>query len=270
METVQLIGYAGALVLGLVMGSTGSGGSALAVPMFNYLFLLDMHSSTAHALFVVGTSALAGVLLNLGKHNMDWRLSLLLSAPMLITVFLVRNYVLPSIPKVLYQSETYGLTISRDLVIMLLFGLMMALAALLTIRDGRPRTTALPERGKGFLSIPLFGVGIGVITGITGTGGGFLIVPVLLVFLGLPMKKAVSTSLMIIALKSFGGFLGDLGNIQFDWVLLLSFTAISLTGMILGIQCSHRINDGNLKKGFGYTVLCISLFVFYKELSILV
>ena len=106
MEAFQLIGYAGAFAIGLVMGTTGSGGSAMAVPIFNYLFLMDMHSTTAHSLFVVGMSASAGVLLNLRKHRLDWQLSLLFAIPMAITVYLVRRFLLPSIPDVLVRITT--------------------------------------------------------------------------------------------------------------------------------------------------------------------
>src|SRR5690606_1970728 len=270
METLQLFGYAGALALGMVMGTTGSGGSAMAVPMFNYLFLMDMHAATAHTLFVVGVSAMVGVLLNLGRQKVDWQLSLLFSIPMIIAVYGVRRFLLPMIPEILFELKPYGLSIGKDLCIMLLFGLLMALSAFFTIKDqgGRFRFGKASRNRK--LPIGLLGIVIGVLTGITGTGGGRLIVPVLLVFLKIPIKKAIATSLLIIALKSFSGFMGDLGQIQIDWLLLSSFTALSLTGMFLGVQCSHRLAEKNLKKGFGYMILGISFFVFYKELSGLV
>lgn len=266
METFQLIGYAGAFAIGLVMGTTGSGGSAMAVPIFNYLFLMDMHSTTAHSLFVVGMSASAGVLLNLRKHRLDWQLSFLFAIPMAITVYLVRRFLLPSIPDVLFHLPTYELTITRDLTIMVLFGVLMAIAAILTIKDGKAKIPVQQEIKKHPLPVLFFGMLIGVITGITGTGGGFLIVPVLVVFLRLPIKKAIAISLMIIALKSFMGFIGDVGSVEIDWILLLSFTAISLTGMTIGIQSSHLIAEKNLKKGFGYVVLGISLLVLCKEM----
>jgi len=270
MESFQLFGYAGALVLGIIMGTTGSGGSAMAVPMFNYLFLLDMHTATAHALFVVGISAMVGVLLNMGRQRVEWYLSLLFAIPMMFTVFGVRRFLLPLIPEVIFEWKAHGLFIDKDLAIMLLFGLLMALSAILAIKEHGGRSKFGKETGNRILPIPLFGIGIGILTGITGTGGGLLIVPVLLVFLKMPFKKAIATSLLIIALKSFTGFMGDLGQVEFDWLLLFSFTALSLTGMFLGVQCSHRLAEKNLKKGFGYMVLVISLFVFYKELSGLV
>lgn len=270
METLQLLGYVGAFAIGLVMGATGSGGSAMAVPIFNYLFLMDMHSTTAHSLFVVGMSASAGVLLNLRKQRMDWQLALLFSIPMIITVFVVRKFLLPSIPDELFRMATYNVVITRDLAIMVLFGVLMAIAAVLTIKDGKGRPSVRSGSDKRLFSVLLFGMGIGTITGITGTGGGFLIVPVLVVFLRLPIKKAIVTSLMIIALKSFTGFIGDMGSIEIDWMLLLSFTAISLTGMTIGIQSSHLISERILKKGFGFMVLGISVLVISKELFTLV
>lgn len=265
METIQLIGYVGAFAIGLIMGSTGSGGSAMAVPIFNYLFLMDMHSATAHSLFVVGMSASAGVLLNVRKQRMDWQLALLFSIPMVVTVFLVRKFLLPSIPPVLYSMHD-GLIITRDLAIMVFFSGLMALAAIHTIKDAKKKSPAPSKSKQHYFPILLFGIGIGIITGITGTGGGFLIVPVLILFLRLSIKRAIATSLVIIALKSFIGFIGDMGSIEINWILLLSFSAISLTGMTIGVYCSGFIPEKSLKKGFGYLVLSISLFVFYKEL----
>ncbi len=268
METFQLIGYVGAFAIGLIMGSTGSGGSAMAVPIFNYLFVMDMHSATAHSLFVVGMSASAGVLLNARKQSMDWQLALLFSIPMVVTVFLVRKFLLPSIPPVVYHTD--NLAITRDLVIMIFFGVLMAVAALRTIKDAKKKSSKPCNSKQHYFPILLFGVGIGIITGITGTGGGFLIVPVLILFLRLPIKRAIATSLIIIALKSFIGFLGDVGSIEIDWILLLSFTAISLTGMAIGIHSSHLIGEKSLKKGFGYVVLCISVLVICRELAQLI
>lgn len=266
METFQLIGYVGAFAIGLIMGSTGSGGSAMAVPIFNYLFVMDMHSATAHSLFVVGMSASAGVLLNARKQSLDWQLALFFSIPMVVTVFLVRKFLFPSIPPVLYHIND-ELNITRDLAIMVFFSALMAIAALRTIKDAKKKSPKPVNSKQHYFHILLFGLGIGIITGITGTGGGFLIVPVLILFLRLPIKRAIATSLIIIALKSFIGFIGDLGSIEINWILLLSFTAISLTGMAIGIHTSHLIDEKSLKKGFGYVVLCISMFVICMELA---
>lgn len=266
METLQVLGYVGAFAIGLVMGTTGSGGSAMAVPIFSYLFLMDTHSTTAHSLFVVGMSASAGVLLNLRKQRVDWQLAMHFSIPMILCVFVVRRFLLPSIPQELFRMSSPHLIITRDLAIMLLFGVLMIIAAILTLKEGKTKSPISPDAGRFHFSVPLFGIGIGFITGITGIGGGFLIVPVLVAFLGLPIKKAIATSLMIVALKSFTGFLGDMGSIEIDWMLLLSFTAISMTGMTIGIQSSQFIAEKSLKKGFGYMILGISVLVISKEL----
>ncbi|MEQ5791474.1 sulfite exporter TauE/SafE family protein [Muricauda sp. NFXS6] len=270
METFQLIGYAGAFIIGLVMGITGSGGSAMAVPIFNYIFLMDMHSTTSHSLFVVGMSAATGVLLNYKRRTIDWRLALYLSIPMVVSVFLVRKYILPMIPTVLFEINIMELQITRDMVIMVFFGLLMAVGAILSIKRGKASYSSTSDIKKGPIFILLMGVGIGAITGITGTGGGFLIVPVLVVFLQCSMKKAIVTSLMIIALKSFVGFIGDLGSVDIDWILLLGFTAISITGLAIGIYSSQRIGESNLKKGYAYVILSISILVVGRELIHLV
>ncbi len=266
MEVFQLIGYLGAFVIGMVMGITGSGGSAMAIPIFNYLFLMNMYSTTTYSLFVVGVSASAGVLMNIKKEKVDWQLTSFFALPIFITVYVVRKFLLPSIPEELLFIESLGLAIDRDLGIMLLFGILLALTAIYMITDKKTRISASSQQTCKPVLVLLLSVGIGLVTGITGTGGGFLIVPVLVVFLKLPIKKAIATSLMIIALKSFIGFAGDMGNVDIDWTILLSFTAISLTGMTIGIYSSRFIAEKSLKKGFGYLVLSISLFVFYKEL----
>ncbi|MHA7831677.1 MAG: sulfite exporter TauE/SafE family protein [Flagellimonas sp.] len=268
METLQLIGYAGAFIIGLVMGVTGSGGSAMAVPIFNYMFLMDMQTTTTHSLFVVGVAAATGAVLSLKKRKVDWHLVLYLSVPMILAVFLVRNYVLPMMPTVLFK--TMGLQVTRDMGIKMFFGLLMALGAVFSIKRGRTSFSNTSEIKKGPVFILLTGLGIGAITGITGIGGGFLIVPLLVVFLRCSMKKAIVTSLMVIALKSFVGFAGDIGVVEIEWNILLGFTAISLTGLAIGIYTSQHIRETSLKKGYAYVILSISILVLGKELFFLV
>src|SRR5690606_4504559 len=165
------------------------------------------------------------------------------------------------------QTCALPIFIDRDLAIMLLFGLLLTSSALITIRDRGPWANTREMPRKGPLPIVAMGMGIGVLTGITGMGGGFLIVPVLLILFKLPIKRAIATSLIVIALKSLAGFLGDLGQVDIHWPLLYRFTALSLAGMYLGVHCCRRLADKALKKGFGFMVLGISILVFYKALS---
>src|SRR5690606_33269221 len=193
------------------------------------------------------------------RHRVDWRFSLLFAIPMMVAVFGVRRYLLPWIPEVIFEWESHGQIMDKDLAIMLLFGLLMALSAILAIKGQGVRSMFGKETGNRILPIPLFGIGIGILTGITGTGGGFLIVPVLLVFLKMPIKKAIATSLLIIALKSFTGFMGDLCQIEFNWLPFCRFTALSLIGLFFGVKCSHRLTEKYLERGYWYIVMGNSL-----------
>lgn len=111
------------------------------------------------------------------------------------------------------------------------------------------------------------GIIVGVITGVVGAGGGFLIIPALVLLAKLPMKKAVATSLLIIAIKSLIGFIGDIQNLDIDWSFLLVFTSISVVGIFLGIYLSNFIEGKKLKKGFGWFVLLMGIYIIYKELT---
>ncbi|MCX2679269.1 sulfite exporter TauE/SafE family protein [Galbibacter sp. EGI 63066] len=246
MEILQCIGYLGAFVIGTIMGITGCGGSVIAVPVFSYLFLMNMYSTTTYSLFVVGVSALAGVLLKTKTGKIDWQLTTFFALPIFITMFVVRKFLLPSIPDELLRIS--DITVTRDLAIMVLFGILLVTAAYFMITDEKVKLSRSSDQKNKLFYVLLLSMGIGLVTGITGTGGGFMIVPVLVVFLKLPIKKAIVTSLLIIAIKSFIGFIGDIGNIDVDWTLLLSFTGISLTGMIIGIYSSNFIAEKNLKK----------------------
>jgi uncharacterized membrane protein YfcA len=106
---------------------------------------------------------------------------------------------------------------------------------------------------------------IGLIIGLVGAGGGFLIIPSLVLFAKLPMKKAIGTSLFIMAMNSLIGFMGDVQNLEIDWVFLLSFTSLSVVGIFIGIYLNRFVNEAQLKKGFAYFVLIMALFILYKE-----
>ena len=148
---------------------------------------------------------------------------------------------------------------------MLLFSIIMFVAAFFMIK-GRAETNFNEEIKYNIPLLTIDGLIIGILTGLVGAGGGFLIIPALVFFAKLPMKKAVATSLMIIAIKSLIGFTGDLGQLQIDWILLLSFTTISVIGIFIGIYFNQFIKEKQLKKGFGFFVITISIAIIIKEL----
>lgn len=263
MDILPVAGYLAALLIGIVMGVTGSGGSVMAIPVLNYLFLMNINATTTHALFVVAVSSTAGVLLNMRKGNMEWSLVLLFASPMIVAVYLVRTLLLPAIPDILV--EWHSVSISRDLGITLFFCISMAAASVYMIAD-----TSLKEAGEHqkyrLTRALLASTGIGAATGITGIGGGFLIVPALSGLLRVPMKDAISTSLLIVAVKSYVGFIGDLESVSIEWRILLRFTAIAVIGMLLGVHFSDRIPEKGLKKKVGWLILLLACVILYKEL----
>ncbi len=265
MEMVEIFGYAGALVIGLVLGLIGGGGSILTVPILVYALSLNPVVATAYSLFVVGSTSLVGAIQNMRKGMVDFKTAIIFAIPAFIAVYLTRAYLIPAIPESLFTVGTY--TVSKNLGIMLFFALIMLLASISMIRN---KSTGSDENTKVTYNYPLIiieGFVVGAITGIVGAGGGFLIIPALVLLAKLPMKKAVATSLFIIAIKSLIGFLGDVKNLEIDWNFLLSFTALSVIGIFIGIWLNKFIDGKKLKKAFGWFVLIMGVYIIYKELA---
>ena len=265
METLELIavlGYAAALLVGLVLGLIGGGGSILTVPVLVYLLKVDAEMATAYSLFVVGVSAAFGAVQNYRNGLVDMKTGIVFALPSLAAVYATRRWMIPAIPD---AFEVMGLPLTKSLLIMVLFAILMIAASVSMIR-GRKESTEEAGQAKWWL-VPIEGVAVGVLTGMVGAGGGFLIIPALVVLVRMPMKVAVGTSLMIIAFKSMVGFLGDLGTDKvMDWSLLGIFTALTVVGILLGMQLAKRIDGGALKRGFGYFVLVMGAFILLKEI----
>ena len=266
MEIVTLLGYFLAIAIGLTLGLIGGGGSILTVPILVYLLGLDPVIATAYSLFVVGTTALIGVFRNIPKKLVDFKTGIVFAIPALIAVYFTRRYLLPAIPETLFSFSTYE--VSKNIAIMVFFAIIMLLASISMIRNKREEQETNAELKKDFnyFLILLEGGVVGLLTGIVGAGGGFLIIPALVLMAGLSMKKAVATSLMIIAIKSLIGFIGDIQNMAIDWLFLLSFTALSVTGIFIGIYLNQWIDGKKLKKAFGWFVLIMAVYIFSKEL----
>jgi len=265
MENLEFLGYLGALMVGMVLGLIGGGGSILAVPIFTYLFHISPATTTAYSLFVVGTSASIAALRNLKSGSIDHKFALLFAIPAFISVFAVRKFLLPSLPEELYSFGDFILT--KDMAIMVLFAILMGWAAISMLIDkSDPKIDGSIGLSYNYPLIIIEGISIGALTGFVGIGGGFLIIPALVILVKLPMKKAVHTSLFIIALNSLVGFAGDLGNLEINWGFLLSFTSISILGIILGIHFSVFIKAEKLQKTFGWIVLVMAMGIICEQL----
>lgn len=259
-----ITGYAGAFAIGIIMGLMGGGGSILTVPLLVYAMGINPVTATAYSLFIVGTTSAVGSLQNYFKENVAIKTGLLIAIPSFISVYLTRRYIVPAIPETILTIGNF--TINRDMFIMALFAVIMLLASISMLKK---RNDILNDEKKDirYLRILPFIIIIGFIMGLVGAGGGFLIIPMLVFLGGLPMKKAVGTSLFIIALNTLTGFLGDLQNIDIDWNFLLSFSLISIFGIFAGTYLQKFINEKQLRRGFGIFVLLMALFIFSKEIA---
>ncbi|MBT3612433.1 MAG: sulfite exporter TauE/SafE family protein [Flavobacteriales bacterium] len=263
METFNILGVIGALVIGVVLGITGGGGSILTVPILVYLLGVMPITATAYSLFIVGITALFGTFRNIMKGTIDFRVAFVFSIPAFIAVYLTRNLIIPSIPTIIFAVQNFVLT--KDLAIMIFFAFIMFFSAISMIRT-RKNIAVKQVSEFNFFIITIEGFVIGMLTGLVGAGGGFLIIPALVLFANLPMKKAVATSLMIISIKSLIGFLGDIGNIEIDWEFLLMFSILSIIGIIIGIYLNNFIESKKIKKAFGWFLLVMAIYIIIKEI----
>lgn len=260
---MELIGYISAVLIGLSLGLIGGGGSILTVPVLLYLFHLDEKLATAYSLFVVGTTALVGGVVKQRQGLADVKTAIIFGIPALAAVFFTRYIIVPAMPDVMFRFGDFALT--RRMFMMGLFAILMMAAAISMIR-GRKDVAVTGPRHYNYPLIILEGIVVGILTGLVGAGGGFLIIPALVILGKLPMKLAVGTSLLIIAVKSMIGFIGDVLHYQIDWTLLMIFTALSIVGIIVGNILSHKVNGDHLKKAFGYFVLVMGVYILAREL----
>ena len=258
-----VLGYLGALIIGIVLGLIGGGGSILTVPIFVYLLDVNPILATAYSLFVVGVTALAGAIRNFQNNQIDFKTGIIFAIPAFVGVYIARAYLLDLIPN---QILFFSLAIQKETVIMIFFAIIMFIASYFMIRGYKEDNRSI-EINYSNLILTFEGFIVGVLTGIVGAGGGFLIIPALILFAKLPMKKAVATSLMIIAIKSLFGFIGDLGNsnLIFDWGLLFLFSILSICGIFIGVYMTKFIDGKNLKKGFGWFVLIMAFIIIFQE-----
>jgi uncharacterized membrane protein YfcA len=261
---MEIIGFILSILIGISLGLIGSGGSILTIPILVYIFHVSPSHATTYSLFVVGVSALAGSI-NGAKHKLlDYKTALYFGLPSVISVFLMRKFIVPLLPTELLTISNFTLT--TDLLIMLVFSVLMILASFSMIQKRKMTENDSSEINHN--NLILKGVFVGLLTGFVGVGGGFLIIPALLFTAKLPMKKAVATSLIIIVFNSLIGFLGSITSTKIDWNFLLLFTTFAVIGIFIGMYLSKKIANEKLKPLFGWFVLLTGIYIIIKEVII--
>jgi len=261
---MEIIAYIASALIGISLGLIGGGGSMLTVPVLVYLFGVTPLLATSYSLFVVGTTSLIGAFQNYRHRLVDVKTALLFSLSSITTVFLIRMFLVPVLPANLFSIG--GLQVQLNVVTMLLFAVLMVAASFSMIRDKQNFAAEVQTTSDPAGKMLIYGIGIGVVTGFLGAGGGFLLIPTLVMRLKLPMKVAIGTSLAIIAMNSLIGFIGDLGHFNINWFFLLTVTALAISGVFLGTFLSAKLDGTKLKKGFGWFVLLMGSYILLKEL----
>lgn len=261
----EFIGYGLAILVGISLGLIGSGGSILTVPILVYVMGVAPVNATAYSLFIVGTTALVGGLKNAMEKNVDFKTVAVFGIPSIVAVYITRAYLVPIIPNPVFEVGYFVVT--KDIFLMMIFAVVMVLASYSMIKPQKKQEESQGDIKYNLPMIFLEGTVVGVLTVLVGAGGGFLIIPALVLLARIPMKLAVGTSLFIIAAKSLIGFVGDLkSNADLDFQLMGFFTIASVIGMFLGIYLAKKVDGSKLKTGFGWFVLIMGIYIIVKEL----
>ncbi len=263
---MEIAGYAASVLIGLSLGLIGGGGSILTVPILVYFFNTDPVLATTYSLFVVGITSFAGVFSYYYRGNVNLKAALAFGAPSTISIFIMRKWVMPVIPHHLMNIGSFELT--KSVLLMLVFAMLMLAASVSMIRQGKPADQTGYSNQVNYARLSIQSIIVGIITGFVGVGGGFLIIPSLVLFAKLPMKAAVGTSLMIMTFSSLLGVLGDVSrHASINYSFLLLFSLFAIAGIITGSYLTKYIKDTKLKPAFGWFVLLMGVFVLISTLT---
>ena len=262
---MEIAGYIASIFIGTSLGLIGGGGSILTVPVLVYLFGIDTVLATTYSLFIVGSSSIVGSISYFRKGLVNLKVVLIFGMPSVIAVLFTRTYILPAIPQEIFSVGNFIVT--KNILLMLLFAILMILASYSMIKkDRQPIDTTSQKQSLNFFLILIQGVFTGVITGLIGAGGGFLIIPALVALVKLTMKNAVGTSLVIISISSLTGFSTSLTHTSVQWPFLLTILFIAVIGILIGSYLSTKIDGKRLKPAFGWFVLIMGIYIIIKEI----
>jgi hypothetical protein len=260
---MELLGYFAIVCIGLVLGSIGAGGSMMAIPVFVYLFAMDMETASAYSLFLVGMTSLTGAVLKQSKHTVSIRTAFIFGLPSIAGAFLSRKWIIVNIPDVLWNSSVLILT--KDRALLLLFCMLMLTSSTILLRNKKAGNEEIKKpkyfclAGLGFL--------VGMIAGLVGAGGGFVIIPALIIFARQTFSTVTATSLLIIASNSLVGFCGDLLNRPINWYFLFAVTALSMTGLLLGYWWNKDSRGKfSMQHAFAWFTMIVGLYMLIRVL----
>jgi uncharacterized membrane protein YfcA len=259
---LYLLGYFGILLMGITLGIIGGGGSIIALPILVYLFKIPADEAIVYSLFIIGCTSIFASINNIKQKNFDIVTACKFGAASVLMVAATRSFLVPSIPTILFTFNK--INIYKSAVLLLLFAILMLVASLKMI-DNNTATNANTKPNS--LLLIIRGAAIGVLTGLIGAGGGFLIVPTLIYHANLTVKKAIGTSLLIIGANSLIGFgISTIHTPVHNWQQLSTFISIAITGAVIGMAVSKKISNQKLKIIFGWFVLVTGLYIIVKEL----
>lgn len=266
------LGFILFVFIGITLGLIGGGGSVLGVPVLVYIMKYPAEIATGYSLFIVGSTSLVGSFSHLRKGNFSLEALLLFAIPSIFAIFLMRKIIMPAVPPVLF--ETGGYPVTKNMLIMLVFSVLLLASSVSMIKknnSSRQEELFRKEFSRSPLHVPvviILGILVGMLSGLVGAGGGFMIIPALVIVLGISMKQAIGTSLAIISVNSLIGFSGNIGQFEIDWKFLLTVSGLALVGIFIGSRLTDYVSGKKLKPAFGWFTLCVGTFVFIKEVFI--
>lgn len=262
---MEIAGYLASILIGVTLGLIGGGGSILTVPVLVYLFRIDAVLATAYSLFIVGITSMVGSASYFKKGLVNVKTAIVFGIPSIVAVYFTRAVIVPAIPAEVFSVGDFVVT--NSILLMLLFAILMIVASYSMIKKDTKKVgeEEATEQKFNYPLILIEGTVVGILTGLVGAGGGFLIIPALVVLSKLPMKEAVGTSLVIIAAKSIIGFFGEGGETLIDYIFLAKITAFAIVGIFIGMALSKKIDGAKLKPAFGWFVLVMGIYIMLKE-----
>jgi uncharacterized membrane protein YfcA len=260
MVDLEIVGLILAVLIGVSLGLMGGGGSILTVPLLVYFFHVNPFVASTYSLLIVGVSSLLGVIPYIKNKEYHIPAIVQMGLPSVIVVYITKYFLVPLIPDQLYIAGNYS--VKSDQLLLVFFSLLLIVAAFAMIR----KTEAATHKKVSVIQLTSHGILIGFLTGLVGVGGGFLIIPVLVLVCEIPMKKAVGSSLIIIVLNAIIGLMAVKDFVSFDQLLLVKISVLSIIGIVIGTLLSKRIEGGKLKRGFGWFILVMGLAILFKEI----